>query len=98
MNSCNINLTCKDICEIITLCGISGVEEFTYSNLHIKFAGKRLIDKEITTHSPGQVWQDSAEDKKILAQEEYNLMEDQLAELQLINPLKYEELLAQREF
>ena len=93
----NFSLTSQEICEIIKQCGLSGVTLFNYNGLHVSFAGQRVDEKDKNAISPGQVWPDREQESKNIAQDDYNLMEDHLAELQLVNPSKYEELLFQEE-
>jgi hypothetical protein len=90
-------LTAENICAIIKECSVSGVSELSYKDLHVTFAGPRSNDKDIHTHLPGPAW-NTLDDKKDLAQVEINLMDDRLSELQLLDPLKYEEMMANKEF
>lgn len=92
-------LSSSDICAIIKTCGESGVQSFKYFGLDITFIGKIPNGQDSYALSPGPVTaiRPIEIDKSIFAQEEYNLKEDEIAELQLTDPYKYEQLIGQKE-
>jgi hypothetical protein len=95
-NCSNNHLTAEEICAIIKICGESGVQNITFKDLHVSFSGPKANDKDPIAHSPGPVW-NSLDDKKSLAQLEVDLMDDRLAEMQISDPVRYEELMANKD-
>jgi hypothetical protein len=91
-------LTCQNICDILRICGETGVKDFKFQDLHVVFESKLHNDKVIGHYSSGQEDGISTiESKTMLAQEELNYRDEQLANLQLTDPLLYEELVSQGE-
>lgn len=90
-------LTATEICAIIQTCGESGVKELKYFDLHVTLAGQRCNDEDHLHHSPGQAW-NPTEEKKNIAEDGLNLQEDEFAELQIQDPVSYEQLLATKDF
>jgi hypothetical protein len=93
----NRGFTAEEICVILEKCGASGVTSINVGDLHVTFAGQRCNDKGPSINLPGQAWNPELA-KKEMAQSELDLMDDTLAELQLTDPVRYEELLATKEF
>lgn len=92
------DLTCQNICDILGKCRESGVSEFTFRDLHVVFESKLHIEKDLSYHSSGPEDGISGIDtKQLVAQDELNYRDEQLATLQLTDPLLYEELIAQKE-
>lgn len=95
-NYANSHLTSDEICAIIKICGESGVQDISYKDLHVIFAGQQNNEKSSNHNSPGPVW-NSLDDKKSLAQLELDLMDDKLAEMQIVDPARFEELMANKD-
>jgi hypothetical protein len=92
--------TTNELCAIIRECGISGVEEFCYSNLRISFHARKENGEENPhiNQSPGQVTEiQNKFDDSIIQQDEQNLKEDELSLLRIEDPFAYEKLILQRE-
>jgi hypothetical protein len=83
------------ICRILKVCHDSGVTELTFAGLKVKFHLDKIVTEEmVTPASPEVVRTFEAE---AIAQAETKIRNDQLANLPLEDPLKFEELLAQGE-
>ncbi len=101
------SFTSQEICEIISECGKSGVENFEFFDLHMTFQTKKStwgdqitpLPGLFTTQSPGQVTAiSSPNDNSLVKSNETNATQDEIAEMQLQDPFQYEQLLAQKEF
>lgn len=91
------HLTATEICEILRQCGSSGVKELKFLDLHVTLAGPQRDDKDVPNNLPGQAW-NPTEEKKNVAEEGLSFQEDQFAEMQILDPVAYEQILATRDF
>lgn len=92
-------LSSTEICDIVKVCGESGVQHFKFFELDITFASKQSNEKDSATHSPGQVLESTRidEDVKLIARDELNVKEQEISELILTDPYRYEQLMIQQD-
>ena len=88
------NLTSKDICAIIDACGKSGVLEFKYGRLSLKFAG--FVQYEETLPNICATDMDVINDISD-RKDDINESQENLEEMLLTDPEKYEELVSRGE-
>ena len=91
------NLYCQEICDIIKICGESGVLEFNYQDLRIVYKDSKPISvkEDAPQFAPGQdaVIYNPDNDLDLITEREANVKEDQLSHMHLRDPLQYEEML-----
>lgn len=87
-------LTAKDACDIIGVCRRWGVAELKFKDLSISFAKMGEIQADAFT-TPTLVDQPEkiADDKSFLEAREKQIKEEELANMAIEDPLKYEETL-----
>jgi hypothetical protein len=91
------HLTSQNVCDILSKCQASGVKELRFQDLHVTFESKLRNDKDLDNPPREGGGNSTIETQDLLAQEELNFKDEQLATLQLTDPLHYEELLSQKE-
>lgn len=85
-------LDVEGICRILKACHDSGVSEFSFEKLKVKFGPSQVTEEMVTPVAPHVAREFEAE---AIAQAEMKIKEDQLANLPLEDPLRYEELIAE---
>jgi hypothetical protein len=100
----NLALSAEDICRILLTCGKAKVAELQFGPLCVRF-GAQAIDEDVPrgtlrtskslppTQAKEMAEQQTQIAEKSLAEQEYELRLDQLAQLMIEDPAKAEELI-----
>ena len=94
------SLSTDEVCRILEAGAKSGVRELNYSGLHVVY-GQPAVPETLSPMAPGSAplpvdlteTQHNTLAKASLEKEELQTREDQLAELLVTDPLRYEEML-----
>ena len=88
------SLTVRELKAIISLCSNRGVSELKYGSLSLRFGD--VVQNKTTARCSSVVAQNRI-DEDTTDQNEFEVREEQLANLLVDNPAAYEKLLAQNE-
>lgn len=87
MSRVNINLTAKDVCDIIKQCGESGVVDLELGKLKLSFESKPIVPC-----SPQASFLEGQVESEALEEEGDSVRERQISETIITDPISYEEM------
>jgi hypothetical protein len=97
----NSPLTPRDVCEIIRVCSETGVHRISFAGLRVSFKGGHPEDKEReftpVKETPEVVAAAEKHDEETRKQDDLRARDLQMAEIAIVDPLQYEELMEQEE-